>query len=117
MKANRTNKGIDRALRLAQQRFLRRQEEKAREGGNPGGVSESVSEETLPFRLLGLEFRPMGSLQTLLAVDLACPAELVQRCRGCGCTDFKACVTESGPCYWVEPGLCSGCATGGDDDD
>ena len=32
-----------------------------------------------------------------------------QRCRECGCTDFNCCFTESGPCHWVEPDLCSGC--------
>lgn len=30
-------------------------------------------------------------------------------CRVCGCTDSRACVTADGPCYWVEPGLCSAC--------
>lgn len=35
-----------------------------------------------------------------------------QRCRICGCTALRACVTANGPCYWVEPDLCSapGCA-------
>lgn len=31
------------------------------------------------------------------------------RCRICGCMEFSACMTEDGPCYWVEPDLCSGC--------
>lgn len=31
-------------------------------------------------------------------------------CRHCGCTDDRACMTEEGPCAWVEPGLCSACA-------
>ncbi len=30
-------------------------------------------------------------------------------CRSCGCHDGRACVTSAGPCYWVEPGLCSAC--------
>lgn len=31
-------------------------------------------------------------------------------CRGCGCTDDRACVTLDGtPCLWVEPDLCSAC--------
>jgi hypothetical protein len=28
-------------------------------------------------------------------------------CVFCGCTDDNACMTETGPCYWVGPGLCS----------
>lgn len=31
-------------------------------------------------------------------------------CRGCGCTDANACVTDGQPCHWVEPDLCSACA-------
>ena len=40
----------------------------------------------------------------------------LRTCRGCGCTDAKACVTAGGPCAWVlldigEPtGICSVCA-------
>lgn len=33
-----------------------------------------------------------------------------QTCRGCGCTETTPCETPSGPCHWVEPGLCSACA-------
>ncbi len=29
-------------------------------------------------------------------------------CRGCGCTDERAC---DPPCWWAEPDLCSACAT------
>lgn len=33
-----------------------------------------------------------------------------QRCRVCGCTDDRACVSQDeGPCYWVEEDLCSAC--------
>lgn len=32
-----------------------------------------------------------------------------KECRECGCTWNKACLTEYGPCWWVEEGLCSGC--------
>ena len=32
-----------------------------------------------------------------------------QRCRVCGCTWNNACVTENGPCHWVEEVLCSAC--------
>jgi hypothetical protein len=33
-----------------------------------------------------------------------------QRCRECGCTDARACMTDAGPCWWIEPDLCSACA-------
>jgi len=35
----------------------------------------------------------------------------VQRCRVCGCTENTPCMTEDGPCYWVEKDLCSACAS------
>ena len=32
-------------------------------------------------------------------------------CRGCGCTEARACVDTDGvPCHWVEWDLCSVCA-------
>ncbi len=36
--------------------------------------------------------------------------QAIRRCRVCGCCDYQACMTEDGPCHWVEPDLCSGCA-------
>jgi nucleoside 2-deoxyribosyltransferase len=33
-----------------------------------------------------------------------------RRCRVCGCTDDRACMTEAGPCSWVQADLCSACA-------
>jgi len=33
----------------------------------------------------------------------------MRQCRICGCTDFSACQTVAGPCYWVEEDLCSAC--------
>jgi hypothetical protein len=33
------------------------------------------------------------------------------RCRICGCTEEKACLSGGVPCHWVEPDLCSACAT------
>ncbi len=30
-------------------------------------------------------------------------------CRVCGCTFFKPCITEAGPCWWAEWDLCSAC--------
>ncbi|MDD3491929.1 MAG: hypothetical protein PHZ19_00335 [Candidatus Thermoplasmatota archaeon] len=34
----------------------------------------------------------------------------MKECRVCGCTEDNACVTDDGPCYWVEEDLCSACA-------
>lgn len=32
-------------------------------------------------------------------------------CRVCGCTEDNACQDDdAGPCWWIEPGLCSHCA-------
>ena len=28
-------------------------------------------------------------------------------CRICGCTESRACMTDAGPCHWVEGNLCS----------
>ena len=39
---------------------------------------------------------------------------LEPQCKWCGCcdSDCSACVERTGvPCWWVEPHLCSGCAT------
>jgi hypothetical protein len=33
-------------------------------------------------------------------------------CRGCGCTDWNACVVNGVPCHWVEADLCSACPRG-----
>lgn len=33
------------------------------------------------------------------------------KCRRCGCTDFEPCLTDEGPCCWVENNLCSACLT------
>lgn len=32
-----------------------------------------------------------------------------RKCRVCGCTYNNACVTENGPCSWVDEDLCSVC--------
>ncbi len=37
-------------------------------------------------------------------------ASSVRKCRVCGCTDDHACMTNEGPCHWVEEDLCSACA-------
>lgn len=31
------------------------------------------------------------------------------KCRICGCTENNACITDRGPCWWVEDDLCSAC--------
>jgi len=43
----------------------------------------------------------------------------VRRCRVCGCSEDNACIDpDTGePCYWVEPDLCSACATGEAEDE
>ena len=33
-----------------------------------------------------------------------------RQCRICHCTDAEACVTDDGPCHWIEADLCSACA-------
>jgi DNA polymerase III sliding clamp (beta) subunit (PCNA family) len=39
----------------------------------------------------------------------------MRTCRKCGCTDALACVTNEGPCYWVDDDLCSACLVHVDD--
>lgn len=34
-------------------------------------------------------------------------AGMPRKCRVCGCTDTSACMTEDGPCFWLEEDLCS----------
>jgi len=31
------------------------------------------------------------------------------KCRKCGCTEGRACISEHGPCFWVEKDLCIAC--------
>ena len=47
----------------------------------------------------------------LVAGDPA--ANAVRRCRGCGCTDARACDDGGVACHWVEADLCSACASMG----
>jgi len=35
------------------------------------------------------------------------PDFVSRKCRVCGCTDTQACMTEDGPCFWLEEDLCS----------
>jgi hypothetical protein len=38
------------------------------------------------------------------------PLAVLAHCRICGCTDEHACLDdEVGPCWWLEPDLCSHC--------
>lgn len=42
---------------------------------------------------------------------------MINTCRECGCTDNNACVTEDGPCYWINEtrrDLCSSCVMSDD---
>lgn len=32
-----------------------------------------------------------------------------EACRGCGCTESNACMTELGPCGWARPQICTAC--------
>lgn len=45
----------------------------------------------------------------LLVFRFGAPGISVQKCSCCGCTDADACVTSSGPCWWVAVDLCSAC--------
>lgn len=66
-------------------------------------------------------FENLANVRGKLADELKKHVELLKRitpgfltidgkCRGCGCTQNNACMTEDGPCYWVETDLCSACA-------
>ncbi len=37
-------------------------------------------------------------------------------CRVCGCDDAHACMTDDGPCFWIDErdDICSGCAAAGE---
>jgi hypothetical protein len=43
-------------------------------------------------------------------------ATMLRTCRGCGCSDNDACITDAGPCCWIAmdiawpTGVCSACA-------
>jgi hypothetical protein len=39
------------------------------------------------------------------------PNDDPRQCRICGCTAACACVTEGGPCCWIEEDLCSACGS------
>lgn len=50
------------------------------------------------------------ALKTSAAMHLWRHGNRERRCRGCGCTEYRPCMTVVGPCHWVEPDLCSNCA-------
>ena len=53
----------------------------------------------------------LGRCQTCGDFEFRIEEEEVQHCRVCGCHAYAPCWDdESGPCYWVEEGLCSACA-------
>lgn len=39
------------------------------------------------------------------------PSRLGPICRGCGCTEQHACLSDALPCHWAEPDLCSACVS------
>ncbi|MGG7535326.1 hypothetical protein [Rhizobium sp. 12,4] len=52
----------------------------------------------------------VAELKRRIAATGAIRCTEVAACRQCGCTDDRACMTEHGPCHWVEADLCSACA-------
>jgi hypothetical protein len=52
------------------------------------------------------KYRSTGKRVKTPPITLAISA---RACRTCGCTDNNACMTDDGPCWWVEPDLCSAC--------
>ncbi len=44
-----------------------------------------------------------------LAAEDTVPLASEMTCEVCGCSEFNACITPTGPCFWVTPNLCSGC--------
>lgn len=52
----------------------------------------------------------VAELKRRIAASGAIRCTEVPSCRVCGCTDDRACMTEHGPCSWVEADLCSACA-------
>lgn len=48
---------------------------------------------------------PMSGKQGFWNID----DEALRVCRVCGCSEFNACMTDNGPCHWVEKDLCSAC--------
>lgn len=61
-------------------------------------------------RMLAQSDELVNERLTAIADEMTPVASVVggrRRCRGCGCTDARAC---AGGCYWVGDDLCSRCA-------
>lgn len=59
-------------------------------------------------------FVELEELSLVLVSEFKRRSEQVPFCRICACTDHDCsqCIEKTGePCYWVEPDLCSACAT------
>ena len=71
-----------------------------------------VAEKDLQFNALQSAVKKAGCTYDVKPVydEMLREALADQRiCRVCGCTNECACMTESGPCWWVEEDLCSAC--------
>ena len=62
--------------------------------------------------------QPLGIDRGFLDAEAAAEQRLsmyedLVECRNCGCTDVHACIDDrtGEPCHWVEPDLCSPCAS------
>ena len=51
----------------------------------------------------------------ILFFRLPGPESSERKCSSCGCSDYDACMTSDGPCWWVAVDLCSACARKQDD--
>lgn len=64
----------------------------------------------LPMHMLEVQ-PPAGAQPPIDEVRAADVAAGGRQCRTCGCTDNAACSFGASRCWWVEPDLCSTCAT------
>lgn len=67
-----------------------------------------TSADNAPMRALIEKKRGLAVDSVEYRIDL--PDFTKRKCRSCSCTQNNACMTEDGPCWWVAPDLCSGCA-------
>lgn len=51
----------------------------------------------------------IAAAKAKFAADRAAGIPIPMVCRGCGCTETRACLTEGVPCHWVSPRWCSAC--------
>ena len=75
------------------------------------GVELEAGKRRRPWRIVELS----DGARVCSSCDRMKDASAVQgrerACRVCGCTQDRACVTELGPCFWVDATLCSGCVS------